>query len=414
MASAEAARELSIDSIAAGGDGVARTGGMVVFVPRSAPGDVLRAEVRSRKRFGRGRIVELVEPGPHRVMPRCAHYVENDCGGCQLQHLDYPAQLAAKSAIVGDAVRRIARRAVENPRVHPSDRPWRYRRKLTLAIRRSGTDIVAGLRPYHDPDAVFNLVDCPITDEVVLGVWRDIIAAADMLPGADELRGAVRVAEDEATFSLTGGTEWAQADRFLDRVPSLRAIWWTPAGGRRRLAAERGSAPAGASFVQVNAGVSAAMRDHVVKLALSLSPRTAVDAYGGSGDFAEALGRAGVRMVAIELDAEAAAVAATRLPAGSTSLAGRVETLLPGHLPADLVILNPPRTGLDSRVTEALSITAGSAPASAIIYVSCDPGTLARDIGRLGGWRIRSMEAFDMFPQTAHVETVCELLPEPQ
>jgi 23S rRNA (uracil1939-C5)-methyltransferase len=115
-------------------------------------------------------------------------------------------------------------------------------------------------------------------------------------------------------------------------------------------------------------------------------------------------------VTAIELDAAAAAWCAQRLPAGSRAIAGRVEDALPTALPADVVILNPPRAGVDARVTSTLE-QATPAP-RAVIYVSCDPATLARDIARMPRWRIASLLAFDMFPQTAHVETVCELVPE--
>jgi 23S rRNA (uracil1939-C5)-methyltransferase len=113
--------------------------------------------------------------------------------------------------------------------------------------------------------------------------------------------------------------------------------------------------------------------------------------------------------VAVELDGDAAAWCSARLPAGSRAVAARVEDVLGGLLPTDLVILNPPRGGVDAAVTAALE-SAAPRP-RAVIYVSCNPATLARDLSRLPGYRIESLAAFDMFPQTAHVETVCELVP---
>jgi 23S rRNA (uracil1939-C5)-methyltransferase len=116
-------------------------------------------------------------------------------------------------------------------------------------------------------------------------------------------------------------------------------------------------------------------------------------------------------VTAIELDRAAVAIARARLPPGSRVEAGRVEVLLPAELPADLVLLNPPRAGVDERVTAVLAGAAAQGT-RAIIYTSCNPATLARDVARLPGWRIASLAGFDMFPQTAHVETVCELVPE--
>ena len=107
--------KVAIDSIAAGGDGVGRTDGMVVFVPRSAPGDVVTARLAGRKRFARGTILQIDTPSADRIEPPCPHYVIDRCGGCQLQHLAYPAQLRAKSTIIRDGVTRIGKRAVDLP-----------------------------------------------------------------------------------------------------------------------------------------------------------------------------------------------------------------------------------------------------------------------------------------------------------
>ena len=115
-------------------------------------------------------------------------------------------------------------------------------------------------------------------------------------------------------------------------------------------------------------------------------------------------------MLAIELDAEAVARFADRMRAPSRAIIGRVEDRLASVLPADLVLLNPPRSGVDARVAEALQNVA--TPPGAVIYVSCDPATLARDLSRMPRYRLASVRAWDMFPQTAHVETVCELVPE--
>jgi 23S rRNA (uracil1939-C5)-methyltransferase len=128
------------------------------------------------------------------------------------------------------------------------------------------------------------------------------------------------------------------------------------------------------------------------------------------GDTAIPLAAEGRRVTAIELDAEAVSRFADKLRAPSVAIAGRVEEHLEAALPADVVLLNPPRAGVDARVTTALE-TVARRP-RAIVYVSCDPATLARDVARLPHYRVASLRAYDMFPQTAHVETVCELVPE--
>jgi 23S rRNA (uracil1939-C5)-methyltransferase len=403
--------EVTIESIAAGGDGVGRVEGRVVFVPRSAPGDVGIVETPAKGRFSRVEFRQLRVASPVRVPPSCMHYVVDRCGGCQLQHIGYDAQLRAKSQIVRDTMQRIGRRQVEPPVVRASALPWRYRRKLTLALRRRGADWFAGLHPFDDARRVFSLEECPITHEEVLRVWRDVLAAARHFPAAHELRGALRLDDaNAASLTIEGGGEWSSSDAFFAAVPRLAALWWVPEGERRRRlhAREAASAP-GASFAQVNPPVAAALQERVIALAMSRGPGSAVDAYAGLGDTALALAARGVRVTAIELDRDAVAWSAGRLPPGSRALAGRVEHILGDTLPADVVILNPPRAGVDKRVTEILEAVR---PAPAIIYVSCDPATLARDVARLPRYRIASLESFDMFPQTAHVETICELVPE--
>jgi 23S rRNA (uracil1939-C5)-methyltransferase len=401
--------DLEVESIAAGGDGVARAGGLVVFVPRTAPGDLARVRLRRGRHFARGTLERLLRPGPDRIDPPCLHYTRDRCGGCQLQHISYTGQLAAKRGIIGDALRRIGRRQVDVPDLRPSEAAWRYRRKLTLTVRRTGAGWVAGLHPNDDPAKVFRLEDCPITDERVLSVWRDVFRAARHYPDAATFRGAVRLVDGDAVLVVEGGSRWPDARRFFDAVSSLAALWWQPDGGSSRLVADRGAVPAGASFGQVNSDVALALREHVVARARAYTPARVVDAYAGTGDTAIPLAGSGVSVTAIELDAEAADVCRRRLPDDSRVVVGRVEDVLSSVLPADVVILNPPRGGVHERVAVTL---AGSVPSPrAVIYVSCNPATLGRDLTRMPAFRVASVVGFDMFPQTAHVETVCELVP---
>jgi len=414
---------LDITSIAAGGDGVARHDGLVVFVPRTAPGDRVRARVLSTGRFARGQLVSVEQGGPGRVAPACAHYDADGCGGCQLQHLTLEAQRAAKAQLVQDAFARIGKRTVPLPAVHggdasgdsPSDAPWRYRRKLTLALRRAADGWRAGLHRANAPDEVFALRDCLITDERIVAGFAAVLAqGAALLPRVSALRASLRRADDDLLLVIEGGTRWPQARAFADAVTAVAAVWWQDDEGRRRLVLDRRAArDAGASFVQVNAAVAARLAAHVESLVMAHRPAVVVDGYAGTGDTAAALASRGVTVAAVELDADASAVCAARLALPSRAIAARVEDVLAALLPADVVLLNPPRAGVADAVTRTLAGCAGAPSCPrAIIYVSCDPATLARDVSRLPGWRVASLACFDMFPQTAHVETVCELVPE--
>ena len=409
VAAAAGVIDLAVESIAAGGDGVGRSEGLVVFVPRTAPGDVARVRVESAKRFARGRLESLVVPSPLRIDPPCNHYRVDLCGGCQLQHIRYAAQLDGKRGIVRDAITRIAKRSGEVPSTRPSPREWRYRSKLTLAMKRAADHWTMGLHPYDDPVGVFQLEDCPITDERIVATWHEIMNCSSLLPAAPELRGTVRLAGGEIVLLITGASEWRTSSAFFDAVPSASALWWTPDDEFERLLHERRHVAAGTSFGQINPAVAEELRTYVVDRVRAHAPATVIDAYAGTGDTATMLATSGARVTAIELDREAAAACATRLPPGSRSLVGRVESLLMSALPADVVVVNPPRAGLHERVTTALERQPRRP--RAMVYVSCDPATLARDLTRLPSYRIASIETFDMFPQTAHVETVCELVP---
>jgi 23S rRNA (uracil1939-C5)-methyltransferase len=402
---------VAIDSIAAGGDGVGRNEGLVVFVPRTAPGDVVTTQIAGRGRFARGTLRSVITPSPSRIDPPCPHYTRDKCGGCQLQHMTYESQLAAKQLIIRDSLQRIGKRKVEAPEIERSPKEWRYRTKLTLAIRRRGERWIAGLHPYDDPVRVFPLSDCPITDRSVVSAWHEVMTADAFFPDARELRGSIRITSGGPTLVMMGGHSWAARDQFSAAVPSLSALWWEPADEkpRRLLFDRRADKTPGASFAQVNASAAQLLRDYVLNRVAAFDPRTVVDAYSGAGDTAIALAAADIEVAAIELDPDASGWTAAQLQPPSVAHRGKVEDLLGEVLPADVVLLNPPRAGVDARVTEILEANGSSI--RGIVYVSCNPATLGRDLARLPSYAIQSIRAFDMFPQTAHVETVCELKP---
>jgi 23S rRNA (uracil1939-C5)-methyltransferase len=329
--------------------------------------------------------------------------------------MTYSSQLRAKQRIIRDAVERIGKRKAEVCEVAPSPSEWRYRSKLTLAMQRLQTgEWIAGLHHYDNPAKIFALEDCPITNRGIIATWREILSNTRLFPSVQSLRGSVRITADGPVFVMTGGMRWSHAEGFFDAVKSLAAAWWENDEGSRSLIGDRrpprALQPPVASFAQVNAEVAVNLRKHVMTTVSAYSPKKIVDAYSGAGETAIAFARSGAQVVAIELDSDAARWCALHLPEGSVSMRARVEEALPKALPADAVVLNPPRAGTDQRVTEILQ-QASQKPA-VIVYVSCNPATLARDIARLPGYRIASLVPFDMFPQTAHVETVCELVPE--
>ncbi|MCC7052346.1 MAG: class I SAM-dependent RNA methyltransferase [Gemmatimonadaceae bacterium] len=408
---------VTIERIAAGGDGIARHDSMVVFVPRAVPGDEVEVTLTRQRTFARGRVTRVVTASPDRETPPCPHYDGDGCGGCQLQGLRYEAQLAVKGELVRDAIVRIARQPVDAVTVVASPSPWGYRNALTLALQRDRmrpSGWLAGMHVAGEPGTLFELRTCLIAMPEVMEGWRQVMTVAEHLPRASSLRVTVRrLGVGGLALTVEGGTQWKQAsiEALVSGVRDLDAVWWVRADEVRVLRHDRRTAQeAGASFAQVNPAVAELLRAYVVAQVEARAPDAVVDAYAGSGALAARLLRDGRRVTAIELDKDASAIAGAALHDHPLSrvLTGRVEHLLPEGLPAGVVVLNPPRAGVDATVPPMLAAT--KAGVARVVYVSCDPATLARDIARLGaGWRVTDVKAFDMFPQTAHVETVCTI-----
>jgi len=401
-----------IRGIAAGGDGVGRLeDGMTVFVPRTAPGDDVAVEItQRRRRHARGRALEVRVPGPGRVTPACAHYVRDACGGCQLQHLDAAAQLAAKQAVVGEALRRIGRRDLSDPVIVPSATAWRYRTKLTLTAGPGGEPI--GLHQVGRPDAIFDLEDCPITDERLMAFWAAVRAHRRLLPA--EVRDIVlRVDQAGGVHLIAHSTPpvWDAAPLAAAVGRADVSYWWRPAAGAARVVAGPATGFPALAFEQANPVLAGEIRAAAVA-ALAPGPGiTAWDLYGGVGEGARRLAETGAAVWSVEVDRSAVEWAARQPGAHRpTYVQGLVEEALPRLPPPQAVLINPPRTGAHARVTQALERLAGErTPGPRVAYVSCDPATLARDLARLPSYVVRQVVAYDLFPQTSHVETLVAL-----
>lgn len=412
---------VAIDAIAAGGDGVGRVDGLAVFIPRTTVGDVIEASLVSQGRFARGHITRMITPAPDRVDPLCMHYVGNDCGGCQLQHMSDTAQRDAKVRIVRDTLSRIGKRKVDLPEIEASPKAWDYRQKLTLSlVRNSSTrQWIGGLHPLGQADEVFALEECRITAPAIVAAWHAVRAAGAWLPDGSSLRITFRLVPDTDRVAITvsGGTQWKEWKTFASRIDTLGALWWiSNAEVRSELVPPESSFQTTAvNFVQVNAAMAHTMHNHVLSRVMSFAPAHVVDAYAGTGELTLALVKQGITVSAIEWDHAAVALLREQLPTGSAALAAPVEEVIERAMfdpkMPDVVVLNPPRVGVHTFVTSTLEANVRNGP-KAIVYVSCDPATLARDLSRMPSWRIQELRCFDMFPQTAHVETVCVLIPE--
>jgi 23S rRNA (uracil1939-C5)-methyltransferase len=413
---------VSITGIAAGGAGVGRLAdGRVTFVHRTAPGDRVQVQVVEQKpRWTRARLLRVLDPGPGRREPPCPHY--DRCGGCTLEHLDYRSQLAAKAGIVHDALQRIGRLEVDVGVVVGSPRELRYRNRVSFTLRRERDRVVAGFHELERPDRLLDVTGaCLLPEEPLARAWDDLRKAwgpeARRLPSGAELRLTLRTSATGAvTLGIRGGYARGRPEELLAVVPALCAIWHRGAGredyaliaGEESLAeiwSDEEVELRGDVFTQVNRSAAWLLEQHVLERVLARAPGRVVDAYCGVGLYARRLERAGIAVVGIE--AHPAAVSEARRAApGARFLEGTVEDRLSEALPADLVILNPPRSGLAEAVVAGLR----AEPPAWLLYVSCDPATLSRDLRRLQErWEVEEVRCFDLFPQTAHVETVVEM-----
>jgi 23S rRNA (uracil1939-C5)-methyltransferase len=395
--------------LAAGGDGVGRLeDGRTVFVPRTAPGDLVEVkQLRMHRRYARARSSRVLEPSTDRVEPRCPHYVHDECGGCQLQHLDSTAQREARRGFVGDALRRIARLEVPDPEIVPAEAEFEYRTKITLAVDEDGRRI--GLHPLDRPDQAFDLVHCHITSSALMSLWTEVRALRALLPATLQ-RIVLRV--DRAGglhLSLMTGetTPWAGAStlyRELAARGSSATIWLQPEGGNAEVAAGEEAPFPATVFEQVYPAMGDKVRAFALAALGEVEGHHVWDLYAGIGETTSALVLAGASVESVESDPRAVAEAEARGP-GAERHVGRVERIIGRLRVPALVITNPPRTGMDERVAAELERLLPKR----VVYISCDPATLARDLTRMPSFRLVTAVAFDLFPQTAHVETVALL-----
>jgi tRNA/tmRNA/rRNA uracil-C5-methylase (TrmA/RlmC/RlmD family) len=392
--------ELTVGEAAHGGWCVARSGapgerGQVVFVRHALPGERVRARVTSRTtRFARAEAVEILQASPDRVEPPCPYARPDGCGGCDLQHARPAAQRAIKAQVIGQQLRRMAgierEVTVEALPGDPAGLGWRTR--VGFAV---GPDGTAGLRRHRSRE-VIAITDCLIA--------HPLVRAADVMgrrwPGARGVEVTVSPGSGERSVSVSGPAR---------RGGGSPRPWLTQHAAGRTWRVSSGA------FWQVHPAAAGVLTEAVLAALRPKPGDVGLDLYCGAGLFAGALaGAVGTAGLVTGVESDAAAVRDAR-----KNLAGfrqvrvhrgdAVRVLRQRGLGgASLAVLDPPRAGVDRRVIEILA-----AGLRRIAYVSCDPATLARDLGVFAGlgWRLGDLRAFDTFPMTHHVECVATLSP---
>jgi 23S rRNA (uracil1939-C5)-methyltransferase len=355
--------DLKITDIAFGGKGVARKNGKAVFIPFTIEGELVSAKItREKKQFAEAEVVDLRQRSPYRVDPPCSYF--GKCGGCAYQHIDYANQLEIKTRQVRDVLKRIGKlNDVQMRPIIPSPLPYAYRNRVTVHAEN-------GVIGYFQRDShrLIDVEHCPIAMEEVNRELADL-RSHDVSDGHYTLRA-----------------------RSGPRV-----------------------------FSQTNDGVANALRDLIVQL-IPANQELLVDAFCGAGFFAKALVGKFQRIVGIDWDRFAIAAAKENATEKETYIAGDIEaelsrknlTALSGQVSSGkrdgsaktAVIVDPPAVGLSARLRKTI---VDLAPAT-LIYVSCNPATLARDLAELHSrFKIESVTPLDMFPQTAEIEVVAQL-----
>ena len=413
---------VQIHGLSPSGDGVGRLpDGRAAFVPWTMPGDRATVRVtRERSRWARGELVGLEEPASTRVSPPCPHF--GVCGGCAFQHVPYETQLTWKGRFVEDAFRRLGGVDLAEPvSVEPSPLAYEYRNRVTFTVAHRGGRIHAGLRQASRPGRVVDVESCLLAHPAVSDVWprlREALVRSRALKPGKVARVTVRRVTDGVV--LVWAPECPGGDPgVFSAIEGVVEVWEDGRRGPRRLHGDRETTETwfgeeievpGPAFTQVNDAAGHHLLQAVVEAVVAgvgdPEGKQVVDAYAGISVTGRRIAALGGHVVAIEREHWAVEAARRNAAGAFEAREGPVEALLDGALPADLVILNPPRSGVTEDVTKCL---AEKGPAT-ILYVSCDPATLARDVARLAdAYSVGSVRAFDLFPQTPHVEVLVAL-----
>jgi len=442
---------LTIDDLAFGGEGVGRADGYVVFVPGGVPGDRVRVRlVQARSRFGRGVIETIDEPSPHRTEAPCPYF--GRCGGCRLQHVAYESQLAFKAKQVADVLERVGGLAgVELRPIIRAAETYGYRNKMefTVSAPATGEDVVVGLHEADRYDVVLDIGRCLLQSDAMNALLDEArrffverrLRAYEQEPGEGLLRYLMLregrrtgeamvnvVTASPAVSELAPLVAPVQA-----RVPGTSSVVMNvnPSkssvavgieehllGGRDHIRERIGGLTfqvSANSFFQTNTVQAERLFDLVIDSAGLEGGETVIDLFSGTGTISLLLARRcrwvyGVEVLPAAVD-DAALNATSNGIDNCTFLAGEVRFVLPSLIAkgvtADVVVADPPRAGFHPKALDAL-VKLGP---ERIVYVSCNPSTLARDLADLtrGGYRVEWVQPVDMFPHTPHIEAVARL-----
>jgi 23S rRNA (uracil1939-C5)-methyltransferase len=430
--------QLTIEKLVYGGDGLARLpadehgSGKAVFVPFVLEGEKVEASLLEQKRsFARGQAESILQASSHRLEPPCPYF--RRCGGCNYQHAAYEHQLEIKAAILKENLRRIAKLEFEgNIMIHPSP-PWNYRNRSRLTIRPS-PEFALGYYKFGSHE-LLPVEQCPVSSPLInralaafwqmgrAGTVPDGVREIEFFANAEDTQLLIE-ASCEAGTSSTPVREWAETAR--GTLPEIAGIvvFKSRQSAGNALGEPRQMAASGAREItynadkasyRVSAGAFFQVNRHLISELVEIvtaghSGGTALDLYAGVGLFSTILCRRFAQVIAVESSQTSHADLVHNSPANAKAVRATSADFLrspSGKLQPDLVVVDPPRSGLGESVVQSL-VGLG---AHRMTYISCDPATVSRDLAGLlsAGYRIEQVHLIDLFPQTYHLESVFHL-----
>ncbi len=416
--------KLTIEKMIYGGDGLSRLpNGKAAFLPFVLPGEEVEATVTEEKSgFARAIVDEILKPSANRTAPACPYF--GNCGGCHYQHADYAGQLEIKRSVLRETLRRTAKLDWQNEIVTHHAEPWNYRNRTRIKVR-GGAGFSAGYYRLASHD-LLPVEQCPISSPAInralAQLWQ--IGKAQQVPeGIEEIEFFANHDDSRLLIEVCGEADSPIRWRFLQdlqaAIPEMTgAGFFSLAPGGPRLTEKIGEtllvyASGGKSF-SVSLGSFFQTNRHLIgELAKTVAGdsegKMALDLYAGAGLFANHLAARFKSVVAVESSPASAGDLESNAEKNVTGVQNTAEQFLGKSAKSrpDLVVMDPPRAGLGDRVTEL--VVALQAPE--IVYLSCDPATLARDLQVLikAGYRVEEVHLFDLFPQTFHIESMVRL-----
>lgn len=441
--------ELAFEDITHDGAGVGKVNGFPIFVPNVLPGERAKVKIiKVKKGYGFGRLQDLLEVSPNRIEPSCPIYKE--CGGCQLQHMTYESQLHVKQKQVQEVLSRIGH--LKDVTVHPvlgMTNPWRYRNKAQVPIGEEEGGLVAGFyqkRSHRIVDMKSCLIQVENNDHIVQGVKE--IAQKYGVRAYDEQKHRGTLRHVMVRYGLNTGQAMVVLITKNDQLPnkkniidevhkafpevksivqnvnpkrtnvifgdSTKVLWgdeyiYDTIGDIKFAISAR-------SFYQVNPEQTKVLYDKALEYANLNGDEIVMDAYCGIGTISLFLAQKAKQVYGVEIVPEAIEDAERNAELNSISNVefgvGEAEKVIPNWykqgIKADIIVVDPPRKGCD----EALLQTIIDMKPKKVVYVSCNPGTLARDLRVLedGGYKTLEVQPVDMFPHTTHVECVAQIV----